>query len=246
MFEITDTSPGGNQIGTELANKMNEIQIGEGIPMITIKKVKNSVEEEKHQPSDIYSLQTKVHQKIEHNEMIMVKTFTHMLEFGDGKFKISASVKSLEEYQRIVFGKIGSNLEGRRGNIEYFDVVFNEWVRCDDLEIIPEIGRIRITFQQGWIYLWLFLILWTDVGEKPPTPLRRILVKLADHITDKNLASLKLLVSPPNPEKITSIQQLFEYMLQTGAISERKGLFYLRDLFVDIKRQDLAEICDNN
>jgi hypothetical protein len=131
----------GNQIGTEVAKKT---KIEEFIP-ITIQQVQNSVKE-KHQPSQTHSLRDEIHQKIEDNGII-IKTFTHMLEFGDDKFKISASVASLEEFEAIVYGKIGSNLERKKWKIEYFDPIFNEWVRCDDLKIIPEIGRIRITLQ---------------------------------------------------------------------------------------------------
>jgi hypothetical protein len=86
----------------------------------------------------------------------IIKNFDHLLELGEHKFRISGPVSSLEEYERIVFGKISSHLvEGRKPKMEYWDPLFNEWTICDDLKIIPEIGRIRITFE-GLITLNLF------------------------------------------------------------------------------------------
>jgi hypothetical protein len=109
--------------------------------------------EEEPQTIRNQSIQTKEDHKIS-NELT-VKTITHMLEFENRKFKISATVKSLEEFERIVFGKISlSNLEGRKSNIEYFDTEFNEWLVCDDLKIIPEKGKIRVTLEGIIIFLF--------------------------------------------------------------------------------------------
>jgi hypothetical protein len=84
------------------------------------------------------------------------KNFDHLLELGEFKFRISGPISSFEEYEKIIFGMISSHLvEGRKPKIEYLDSFFNEWTICDDLKMIPEIGRIRITFQ-GLVTLYLF------------------------------------------------------------------------------------------
>jgi hypothetical protein len=43
-------------------------------------------------------------------------------------------------------------LEGRKTNIEIFDTEFNARLVCDDLKIISEKGKLRVTVE-GYIFL---------------------------------------------------------------------------------------------
>jgi hypothetical protein len=125
-----------NQMETELTNEIKNIKTEEK-NQSSIQTIEDS-NEAKYQPSK--------KQKVENNKQIM-KNFEHLVEFGEVNYRISTSISSFEEYERIVIGKISPHLEGRNAKIEYLDPLFNEWAICDDMNIIPEKGRIRITFQ---------------------------------------------------------------------------------------------------